>query len=83
MTLFDLKVVLEQTKIDESQADAIYGRCKDGTLITDGDTTYLDFAREAGTLDEAVNSAIADVNATGFRVRRIEIEADSLTPQHI
>jgi hypothetical protein len=32
-------------------------------------------------LDEAVRSAVADVNAAGFRALRIEIEADSLAPQ--
>jgi hypothetical protein len=31
-------------------------------------------------LDEAVRSAIGDINAAGFRVARIEIEADTLTP---
>ena len=81
MRTFDFKVMLEQVEIDEAQADALYARCKDGTLITAASVTYMDFDRQANSLDEAVRSAIADINAAGFHVARIEIEADSLVPQ--
>jgi hypothetical protein len=78
---FDFKLVLDQVEIDEAEADALYARCKDATLITAAGVTWMDFDRPADSLDEAVRSAMADVNAAGFRVKRIEIEADSLTPQ--
>ena len=81
MTTFDFKLVLDQVEIDEAKADALYGRCKDGTLITAAGVTFMDFDREADSLDEAVHSAIADINAAGFRVARIEIDADTLAPQ--
>lgn len=81
MAIFDFKLVLDQAEIDEAEADVLYGRCKDGTLITAAGVTYMDFDREADSLDEAVRSAIGDVNAAGFRVTRVEIEADTLTPQ--
>lgn len=83
METFDFRLVLDQTDIDEAEADALYGRCKDGTLITAGGLTSIEFDRRAGSLDEAVRSAIADVNAAGFRVARIEIEADQFTPQNV
>ncbi len=83
MTTFEFKLVLNQVEIDEAEADALYARCKDGTLITAAGVTYMDFDRQAGSLDQAVKSAIADVNAAGFRVARIEIEADSLSPQQV
>ena len=83
METFDFRVVLDQAEIDEAEADALYGRCKDGTLITAGGLTSIEFDRRAGSLDEAVRSAIADVNAAGFRVARIEIEADQFTPQNV
>jgi len=41
----------------------------------------MDFDRQADSLDDAVRSAIADVNAAGFRVSRIEINADSFATQ--
>ena len=81
MATFDFKLVLDQAEIDEAEADSLYARCKDGTLITAGGVTYMDLDRQADSLDEAVRSAIADVNAAGFRVVRIEIEADSFAPQ--
>lgn len=81
MATFDFKVVLDQNDIDEAQSDALYAHCKDGTLITSGGVTYVDFDRQADSLDQAVRSAIADINAAGFHVTRIEIEADALTPQ--
>ena len=81
MATFDFKLVLDQAEIDESDADALYARCKDGTLITAAGVTYMDLDRQADSLDEAVRSAIADINAAGFRVARIEIEADSIAPQ--
>ena len=36
MATFDFKLVLDQAEIDEAEAeaDALCGRCKDGTLIT-------------------------------------------------
>ena len=52
-----------------------------GTLITAAGVTYMDFDRQANSLDEAVRRAIADINAAGFRVARVEIEADCLAPQ--
>jgi len=76
MVTFDFKVVLDKAKIDEAGADALYARCKDGTLITAAGITYMDLDRQANSLDEAVRSAIADINAAGFHVVRIEIEAD-------
>ena len=61
----------------------MYARCKDGTLITACGATYMDFDRQADSLDKALRGAIADVNAAGFRVTRIEIEADALAAQQV
>jgi len=81
MESFEFRLVLDQLDVSEKDADALYGRCKDGTLITANGRTFLDIERQATSLDEAMRTAIADVNAAGFRVSRIEIEADSLALQ--
>ena len=81
MDLFDFKLVLEQTDINEAEADALCARCKDGTLITAGSVTYMDFEREGKSLEDAIRSAIGDINAAGFRVARVEIEAAALAAQ--
>lgn len=81
MPTFDFKLILVRGEIEEAEADAMYARCKDGTLITAGGKTYMDYDRRADSLEEAVRSAIADLNAAGFRVARVEIDADSFAPQ--
>lgn len=79
--IFDFKLVVGQPEIDEAGTDALYGCCKEGTLITDSKVTLMDFDREVDPVDEAVRSALADVSAAGFRVARIEIPAANLTEQ--
>lgn len=81
METYDFKLLLEQVDVDEAEADALYARCKDGTLITAAGETYMDFDREARSLEDAVRSAIADVNAAGFRVARVEFQPDSFVLQ--
>ena len=81
MELYEFRLILNQLDFSEEEADDLYGRCKDGTLITADGRTFLDVERRADSLDEAMRTAIADVNAAGFRVARIEIEADSLALQ--
>lgn len=83
MPTFDFKLVLDQVEIDEAEADRLYGQCKDGTLITSAGITFMDFDREADSLEAAVRSAIADINAAGFRVVRLEMEVDTLAPQQV
>ena len=43
----------------------------------------MDFDRRADSLDEALRGAIADGKAAGFRVTRIEIDADALAAQKV
>ncbi|WP_421787128.1 helix-turn-helix transcriptional regulator [Hyphobacterium sp.] len=46
--------------------------CNDATLIVTRGAIVLHFAREAGTLSEALESAIADVRAAGAVPERVE-----------
>jgi hypothetical protein len=38
----------------------------------------VDFDREADSLEQAIRSAVADVQAAGYRVTRVEIEPADL-----
>ena len=78
MTLYDFDLVLDQRDVDEAGADRLYAQCKDATLITEGDLTWLDFGREGHTLHAAIRSAVADVEAAGFRVARVEMGAEAV-----
>lgn len=46
--------------------------CDDALIVVSDGALHLDFDREAPSYDEAVQSAIADVQKAGGRVRRVE-----------
>ena len=54
--------------------EAIYAECDDATLYSDGPTVFIDFDREAGSLGDAVGSAIRDVERAGFAVTRVDMD---------
>jgi len=61
-------------------ADALFAAgCDDGSPgMSDGDFS-IDFHREAASLDEAIRSAIANVESAGYKVARVEIEAEGVS----
>lgn len=63
---------------NEDQADQLYGRFSDGTISTIVGIPQIHFHREAGSLEEAIRSAIGDVQAVGFTVQRVEMEPGAL-----
>ena len=58
----------------EEQADKLYGIFNDGTISTVAGVPQIHFHREAASLEEAIRSAIGDVQAAGFDVARVEME---------
>jgi hypothetical protein len=74
---FDLRLkdVLEVT---DDQADALFAAgCDDGTPASCNGITWVHFDREAASLEEAIRSAIAQVQAAGFTVSKIELDVAS------
>lgn len=63
----------------EEEADKLYGIVSDGTLSTIAGVPQIHFHRDAGSLEEAIRSAIADVRSAGFDVSRVEIEPEAVT----
>jgi len=55
--------------------------CVPWTISTSERVTRIDFCRDAPTLEEAIRSAIGNVNAAGLQVARVEIEADAIATQ--
>lgn len=78
MTNWPFTVVLKQQDVDLDDADRIYSRCDDSTLITSGEVSYLEFDREAATLSAAITSAVSDIQACGFDVERVQIDHEDL-----
>jgi hypothetical protein len=74
-------IVSGSGELTEELANALYkAGCDDATPGTSGQTLMIDFHRRASSLEEALRSAIADVQRAGLDVERVEIDASVLGP---
>jgi hypothetical protein len=69
--------------LDRFQAQPIWemsveAGCDYGSPGTCDGEFSIDFHRTAGTLEEAIISAIANVKSAGYEVERVEIEAGAM-----
>lgn len=72
MTTYRFTLILAEREESEADADELYAQFDDGTLITSGGVTRIEFDRQADDLSEAIHSAIQDVERTRFRVAHAE-----------
>ncbi len=79
MKAYEFDVVLKDlSEVTDEQADALYAAgCDDGTPASCGGTAWIHFDREAPSLEEAIRSAIAQVQAAGFNAAKIELDVAS------
>ena len=61
---------------NEEEADRLYGIFNDGTLSTIAGVPQIRFHRSAPSLEEAIRSAMRDVESAGFDTARVEIEPE-------
>ena len=74
-------VVSDRVELTESVADALYSAgCDDATPGMCEGILTLDFHRKAASLEEAIPTAIANVQSAGLEVARVEIDAAALGP---
>lgn len=67
--------------IDDDIQDPLFeAGCDDALLGMRNGVTFLDFAREAESIDEAIRSAIDDVNRAGIGLRVVRVERGDETP---
>jgi hypothetical protein len=76
MKSYDFKLVLfGLSDISDNQGDALYDAgCDDGTIVTRDGTVFVRFSRESTSLEQAINSAAADVQRAGFHVDHVEVD---------
>jgi len=75
----EFTVILAEPEESEEDANRLYeAGCVDGSISTSGGVTRIDFHRPAPSLEEAIRSAIASVQAAGFQVAQVLIEPRSL-----
>ena len=80
MTKYEFTLILKgPLELTEDIADELFeAGCDDGTPGTCEGVFSIDFHREAGSLEEAIRSAIRDVKTTGHQVERVEISAEAM-----
>ena len=72
---YEFSIILKAGDVSEEQADELFAAgCDDGSILSRGEVTMIQFDRIAKNLDEALSSAIRDVEKAGFEVARVEIE---------
>jgi hypothetical protein len=72
---YEFSLILTATDVTDQEADTLYAAgCDDGSILSRGDVTMVQFDRDASTLDAALASAIRDVEGAGFQVARVEID---------
>lgn len=74
---FDV-VLKEVSEVTDEQADVLFAAgCDDGTPTCCDGVAWVHFDREASSLEEAIRSAVSQVQAAGFLVAKVELDADA------
>jgi hypothetical protein len=74
MKSYDFTLVLAGiSDVTDDQGDALFeAGCDDGTIVSRNGEVVVRFSREAASLEQAINSAAADVERAGFQVDHVE-----------
>ncbi len=82
MKTYEFDVVLkDHAEITDDQADALFAAgCDDGTPASSGGVAWIHFDREAVSLEDAIRTAISQVQTAGLHVSKVELDAAALAP---
>lgn len=80
MTKFEFTLFLGGlSEITDDAANALYeAGCDDGSPASCDGAVWVTFHRQADSLDDAIRSAVADVQKTGLQIERLEIGGRAL-----
>ena len=66
------------TEISDDQADALFAAgCDDGTPASCNGLAWVHFDRQGHSLEEAIRTAISQVQSAGLAVAKVELNAES------
>lgn len=72
---YEFTLILSAPDVTDDEVEKLYeSGCDDGSILSRGDITMVQFDRDAATLDQALASAIRDVESAGLTVARVEID---------
>ena len=72
MKTYEFTVIVPD--LDDYTIDAIAGGCPDSGVGTRESKTFIDFDRQADSLGQAIDSAVADLEALGIKPIRVLID---------
>jgi hypothetical protein len=75
MKSYDFKLVLAGiSDVTDDQGDTLFDAgCDDGTIVSRDGEVFVQFSREAASLEQAINSVAANVERAGFTVDHVEV----------
>jgi hypothetical protein len=76
---YEFDVILKDvSEVNDDQADALFAAgCDDSTPAGCDGVAWIHFDRESGSLEEAILSAVRQVQAAGFNVSKVELDVDA------
>lgn len=79
MKTYEFDVFLKGTaEISDEQADALFDAgCDDGSPASWDGQAWVHFDREAVSLEEAIRSAVAQIQSAGLAVSKIQLDAEA------
>ncbi len=79
MRMYAFDVILKDVhEVTEAVAGRLFGAgCDDGTPASCDGVAWIHFDREAGSLEEAILSALAQVHAAGFKASKVEMDVQT------
>jgi hypothetical protein len=80
MKTYEFDVVLKDvSEVTDEQADALFAAgCDDSTPAGCAGVAWIHFDREAASLEQAIRLAVAQVQAAGFVVSKVELDVDAV-----
>ena len=79
MKTYEFDIVLQdRSEVTDDQANVLFAAgCDDGTPVSSKDIAWIHFDRESPSLEEAIRSAVVQVQAAGFKVSKVELDANA------
>ena len=79
MKTYEFDVILKGVpEVSDDAADALFGAgCDDATASSRDGVARVHFDREAPSLEDAIRSAVVQVQSAGFTVSRFEMDVRS------
>jgi len=76
MNKFDFTITVDQFVEDLDAINTIYGQHHDISMFNSDGATRITFHREAATLDDAIRTAVSNVQSYGYKVKQIEVSPE-------